>query len=521
MALTIYNLSQNAPNNQGDIVNNGTPPGSLSLLRRLEGLKELLRTNVLPFLDPQGVGAYFWTHRGTGILNQTTHFAIQRNIHLYRPITTLKALRQSVRFNNGKLLQTSQCNYETTHLDCSDSDITDDELEKIVKAYPRLTSLNLTNCKKLTTLSMLKGLKLQSLNLSLTGIKDFSTLQFLTQLQILDLSGTYFEDSSPLQPLQHLHTLNLSFTNINDSAVLRQLRGLRTLCLSFTKIRDLAFLRELVHLQHLNISHNQHHGLHNIAFLEALTELRTLDLRMNLIRDISPLQHLIKLESLLLTYNLVEDLTPLRHLKQLQELQLDRNLIVNITPLRNLIRLRKLHLNGNPNLQNIFILTYLKELEELFLNETKIQNIAPLRYLKRLNRLWLGIGNFKGLSLLKPLVDRPGFDYSGTLIPTWHRLTRRITTSKNTSSSIPTRSKEPDQITPPLRSVTIAREQHVPVAQPKVRCSDFLLFVLDLNSTKIASLALSAIFGMKATITTAAVVGAYSYLRRRWTVQEG
>ncbi len=151
------------------------------------------------------------------------------------------------------------------HLDLSNSNITDDDLARIVKEYKnglKLISLNLSNCTNITNagLKHLKGLALTQLNLS--GCRTISNagLEHLKGLALTQLNLSKCDITNA--GLAHLATLpltqlNLSYCRqITDTgfAHLAKLTSLTQLNLGWCEITDagLAHLKGLA-LTQLNL----------------------------------------------------------------------------------------------------------------------------------------------------------------------------------------------------------------------------------------------------------------------------
>jgi hypothetical protein len=101
-----------------------------------------------------------------------------------------------------------------------EKDITDDKLLKIIKLYHNLTSLDLSDCKRITDVGLahLRSLPLQNLNLSDCNRISNIGLYYLKTLplQILDLSYCKFITNDGLSYLSSLPLQQLSLAYCNN-----------------------------------------------------------------------------------------------------------------------------------------------------------------------------------------------------------------------------------------------------------------------------------------------------------------
>lgn len=169
---------------------------------------------------------------------------------------------------------------------------TDDDLEKLVRYLPGITSLNLSGCRQLTDqgiahltlLTQLKSLNLSGCDkLSSTGLKHLSTLTHLEELNVshcynvtdeclqslnaLPLKRLYLNHCYKLTDngLRHMACLPLETLDVSNCSQLtgkgiKELRGtpIRTLHLHGCyklKNKDLQSLQFLLQLENVNVSH--------------------------------------------------------------------------------------------------------------------------------------------------------------------------------------------------------------------------------------------------------------------------
>ena len=191
--------------------------------------------------------------------------------------------------------------------------IPDSNLKSLLFEQGKLTATDLAKIEKLDTKEK--------------TIKDYTGLEYLTNLKELKISGNW----------------------ITDISFLEKVPGLTHLDLQDNKISDLSPVAGLKQLEYLNLQENE---LTNIAPLKGLTNLTVLDLEFNRISDISPLAELVKLTDLNLQDNKVIDITPLVKLVNLQKINLANNEVSQISSLVTIDQAKKTGTNKFINLEN-------------------------------------------------------------------------------------------------------------------------------------------------------------------------
>jgi len=171
----------------------------------------------------------------------------------------------------------------------------------------------------------------------------------LAKIEKLDNQGKPIKDYTGLEYLTNLKELKISGNWITDISFLEKVPGLTRLDLQDNKISDLSPIAGLKHLEYLNLQENE---LTNIAPLKGLTDLTELDLEFNKISDISPLADLVKLTNLNLQDNKVNNIAPLAKLVNLQTLNLSNNEISQISTLVTIDQAKKTGTNKFINLEN-------------------------------------------------------------------------------------------------------------------------------------------------------------------------
>lgn len=194
--------------------------------------------------------------------------------------------------------------------------INDEELSQLVKANPLITHLDLSDTP-ITDISCLKdltNLKMLSL-IRCTNITDFSGLEDLHNLTELYLGYTQITDSDLRHLPQSITTLNLCGTRITDISSLKNLNNLNILNLvgctsiiNFSSLKNLHNLMELSLMGCDNITNSDIQGLpKSITILKLSSCVH--------ITDVSGLGDLINLRELYL-----EGCTKIKSISSLQSL---------------------------------------------------------------------------------------------------------------------------------------------------------------------------------------------------------
>ncbi|MGI5880045.1 MAG: stalk domain-containing protein [Syntrophomonadaceae bacterium] len=172
--------------------------------------------------------------------------------------------------------------------------IPDSNLKHILLEQSKLTPSDLAKIEKLDN----KGKE----------VKDFSGLEYLTNLKELKIEGVRMTDLSFLAKVPTLTRLDLQDNKISNITPIANLSQLQYLNLQENQITDLSPLKGLTNLTELDLEFNQ---ISDISQLSGLVKLRELDIQDNRVSDISPLSNLINLESLNLRNNEVTNTSAL------------------------------------------------------------------------------------------------------------------------------------------------------------------------------------------------------------------
>jgi len=152
----------------------------------------------------------------------------------------------------------------------------------------------------------------------------------LAKIEKLDIAGKEIRDFTGLEYLTNLKELKIEGVRMTDLSFLSKVPTLTRLDLQDNKISNLTPIASLGKLQYLNLQENQ---ITDLTPLQGLTNLTELDLEFNQISDIRPLSGLIKLRELDLQDNRVSDISPLANLINLGSINLRNNEVTEISAL--------------------------------------------------------------------------------------------------------------------------------------------------------------------------------------------
>lgn len=170
----------------------------------------------------------------------------------------------------------------------------------------------------------------------------------LAKIETLDTQGKPVKDFTGIEYLTNLKELTVAGNRMTDVGFITNLPGLTRLDLQKNQISDLSPLANLSQLRYLNLKENQ---LTDIAPLKGLINLSELDLQFNQIFDLSPLSALVKLTDLNLQDNKVSNIAPLATLINLDKLNLSNNDITEISALVAIDQGKKTGVNRFINLE--------------------------------------------------------------------------------------------------------------------------------------------------------------------------
>ncbi|EJU4176952.1 leucine-rich repeat domain-containing protein [Listeria monocytogenes] len=218
-----------------------------------------------------------------------------------------------------------------------------------------------------------------------SSVDDIVTQNELDTVRSVLMSGP--RDLSGFETLTNLNALYGDNSQISDISPLTNLTNLNRIDLMNNKVSDISPLTNLINLEHLSLGDNQ---ISDISPLTNLTSLKRVVLNNNQISDISPLANSTNIETLNLDDNQISDISPLTNFADMFQLYLNDNQISDISPLSNLAtEMWDLELNDN-QISDLNPLTNLINLEYLELDGNQISDISPLSNLTTLSDLYLG-----------------------------------------------------------------------------------------------------------------------------------
>jgi Leucine-rich repeat (LRR) protein len=315
-------------------------------LRELRGLKwlrlhVLVEVSVLPIIG---------TLHTLEVLDLTSH-----------PVTDLKVLRGLMALRELTLRSTP---------------VTDRYFAGLKHVLARLHKLDLSGCRKLTTISSLaECVSLRELNLGYSGVKDLQGLEKLVALETLDVTGIRAGHWSVLRQCPRLVALT---AEVGGSHLLKEIQAMMNNaahCLVRCRLRSQsifdpnprAIRRTLTAWERLAKK-----GLLRYAVLREL-DLCGIGVNSASIRGIAETP---ALQVLNLSSNPIHDVRALAECRALRDLCLDDTEVTDegIVGLERIVTLEKLGLDACPNLTSVTKLRHCGALRELSLGSRRITN---------------------------------------------------------------------------------------------------------------------------------------------------
>lgn len=139
-------------------------------------------------------------------------------------------------------------------------------------------------------------------------IKNFSGLEYATNLQELTLTKSQITNIDFISNMSNLRSLDLSDNNITDISSLSNLVNMTDLVLYNNKIENISVLSNMAKIKTLNLELNR---IKDIGTLSNMPNITHLNLESNEISNLAPLAKLIYLERLNLANNKLTDISPL------------------------------------------------------------------------------------------------------------------------------------------------------------------------------------------------------------------
>ncbi|OQX02054.1 MAG: hypothetical protein BWK73_43990 [Thiothrix lacustris] len=212
-------------------------------------------------------------------------------------------------------------------------------------------------------------------------ISDFSTLANLPSLQVLHCNRNQISDFSALVNLPSLQVFQCNDNQTSDFSTLPNLSNLQVLYCDYNQISDFSVLANLPNLQVLHCDgHGYDNKISDFGTLPNLPNLQTLYCEDNQIRDISILANLPNLQALHCNYNQIRDISVLANLPNLQVLHCNYNQIRDISVLANLPNLQVLHCISNQisDLSPLYDSVMSGQIRTLYVNDNSVYGIPSI-----------------------------------------------------------------------------------------------------------------------------------------------
>jgi len=240
-------------------------------------------------------------------------------------------------------------------------------------------SLNLAQMPKVRDLSILKGMKLSSLDCNRTEVDDLEPLRGMP-LTSLTAWGCKVRDLTPLKGMK------LTYLNVAYNTEVQSLEPLKDMPLTVLDLVACAQIQDLTPLKGLKLTRLILHGSSGFLGVQ--------------VRDLTPLKGM-PLTDLSLSHCPVENIEPLKGMP-LISLGFDHTPVWDLEPLRGTKLLKKLGLS-NTKVRNLEPLKGL-QLNELWLEGTEISDLEPLKGMPLID---LGLTRCPRIRNLEPLKGMP------------------------------------------------------------------------------------------------------------------
>ena len=270
--------------------------------------------------------------------------------------------------------------------------------ENILPALPELKYLNYAHTV-IAHPDLFSQLPLvEEMDISATGISDFTSVKRLKKLKKLTADGNGIKDISALNVLPLLEWLSLN----NNASVIEktaQLKNLKTLHLNdcesaekslkaFASSKNLekltlnnSIIKNLMPLMEIDYSN------HPPRIAPLFPNLKHLSLSSNSIDSIYFIEKFTQLQTLNLSYNRIESIDELAGMTQLQQLNLAGNHLKTIAAIKNLTALTWLNLSNCKGICDFENLKELNHLEFLDLSSSSFNDFKFLNCTKTLKEL--------------------------------------------------------------------------------------------------------------------------------------
>lgn len=224
--------------------------------------------------------------------------------------------------------------------------------------------------QSISDLSPLKGLPLQTLELSSNEVVDLTPLKQCATLTKLNVNANPVKDITPLASLENLESLDISFTTVTDLSPIVKL-PIRELDMFEVPLGDYAPLKQFASLESLGTRFVPEKGLQVIG---SLTPLKSLAVLCCGIKDLQTLAALTNLESLNLNSNRITDLSKVGNFPKLRYLDVCNNPVQSLEPLKKLLQLGSVNI-ANSNVPDLSVLLELPCMQYVNCDKAQAQTL--------------------------------------------------------------------------------------------------------------------------------------------------
>lgn len=302
------------------------------------------------------------------------------------------------------------------------------------KVFQKTIGVSVNSTKE----ELAKIAKVDSINLSNSGVTDLEPLQRLYRLKSIVASNTGVSDLLPLQKLNDVTYLDISNTQVNELSAIKSLTGLEELHAHHTLIKRLPSGWHAPSLKKLDVGNTE---IDNDMVREFLTQnpsclviYKTQRLKrwwaelpgdwkgifrvyLGNEREVTTeaLHRLIEGERLYFQDKSVNDLSVLDEFIRLKEVRFSDTAISDLSPLAVHTALNLLHATRSP-INNIEVLSQLPRLEILKLSDTPLENLEVLGSMLQLKWLDCSGTRIRKLNDLESLSGLQYLDCSNTAV---------------------------------------------------------------------------------------------------------
>lgn len=264
-------------------------------------------------------------------------------------------------------------------------------------------------------------LKIESLNLTYSGVKDLTGLDAAKNLKWLDLTGNAISNLEPLGQLNNLSFLSLRFNKAKD---IPDLAPLQTTVIKELNLvgndyglepQKMAAISKLTTLENLEMQNNK---LTQLPELSQLTNLRFLGVAGNKLTDVSGVKNMTGLTGLEVNSNQITDFEPISYLTNLERLHVGNNRSSDISSFKTLTKLKKGNFSqmGLSNDQ-MTVFTHMKNMESLAIDfNDQISDLSSLSQLTNLTTLDFSKDGVTSLAPLAGLTNLQSLGFSNNKV---------------------------------------------------------------------------------------------------------